>query len=153
MEVTLTITCSDRLFGLLENFGQMLRVESTRVVSAMTEPTPTPAQEAPQAPAIDPTPAQEAPKATAALTVADLRKTILATRQRLIPGYDDANADTKNPVYKGIQQQIAATIAEITGGKGKTLASMPEENRGAFVDTLEHLATDDSGNVIISAAF
>ena len=167
MELQVTITLSDRLFGLLEdklpNLGRRVEKAITKELSAQARresniaveiapvenPEPeTPAQPVEEAPTAAPKPFAEAPveQPEKPLTEEDIRACMHRTRQRFEG--EDYKENTASEGYKKYHKQLASEFKRIAAILGADKPSaLPAEQRAAFIAECEALIIGEDGNI------
>lgn len=163
MELQVTITLADRLYGLLEdklpNLGRRVEKALTKQIGAevraqseisvavkRADETPqsdAPQPEATEAPAEAPAPTAEA----AVFKIEDCREAIHRTRVR-IEGEDYANkTEGYEKYHKPITSFVKQIVMELSGGKAEKLPQLSTEFYGAFIKEIEGLYIDNNGEL------
>lgn len=163
MELQVTITLADRLYGLLEdklpNLGRRVEKALTKQIGAEVRaqseisvavkradeaPQPeTPQPEATEAPAEAPAPTAEA----TVFKIEDCREAIHRARVR-IEGEDYANkTEGYEKYHKPITSLVKQIVMELSGGKAEKLPQLSTEFYGAFIKEIEGLYIDNNGEL------
>lgn len=169
MELQLTITLSDRLFGLLEdklpNLGRRVEKAITKELSAQARresniavgittvenPEPkAPAHHVEETPARAPKPFVEAPvqQPKKPLTEEDIRACMHRTRQRFEG--EDYKENTASEGYKKYHKQLTSQFKNIAAILGADKPSaLPTEQRAAFIAECDALVIGEDGNITL----
>lgn len=171
MELTLTVTLSDRLFGLLEdklpNLGRRVEKAITKelsaqarresnisvdVIASQVNPAPEPAQpETPAAPVAETekqeSPAPESIPSDPPKMAEKIREIMHRTRQRLEG--EDYKENTTSDGYKKYHRQLNSKfkLIAVTLGFDKPSSINTQEKLAAFIDECDALIIGEDGNI------